>query len=144
MQATSSPRRGKWQMAAVLIVVAVGGVAVGRALVRERKVAIERMCDEIYVEVNGEIGGEITPETQAWIATWRECFAPGVPDRVSCAVARHADETNPRNRLERAYTSSDSRSCQVQITTRSTDGVCFTQFARLTNRAARSYCIRID
>lgn len=139
-----SSRREKWRIAAVLVVVAAGSVAMGRALVRERKAAIARRCDENYVVVNGELADEITPEMQAWITTWKECSSRGVSDVAGCALTRHPDETNPRNRHERAYTSSDPRSCQVKITTFRTDGVCFKQFAHPRDRTARSYCIRVD
>lgn len=83
MQPTTSSRGEKWKVAAVLVVVAAGSVPAGRAFVRERKAAIARMCDDIFVAVSGELAAEITPEKQAWIATCRECFARGVPDPTS-------------------------------------------------------------
>ncbi len=127
-------------MAVVRVVVAAGSVPAGRALVRERKAAIARKCDELYVAVSAEI----TPELQAWITTWKECFTRGVSDVAGCALTRHPDEANARNRRERAYTSSEPQSCQVEITTLSTGGVCFTQFGRRTDCVPRSCGIRVD
>lgn len=143
MAVRSRFRRRGWH-AAALVAISTTAVTAGRWIERERALTIDRMCDDIYVAPSGDFAAEITPEMKAWMSAQRRCVARGSLDHAACALTGHADETNPRNRHERAYTSSSPHSCQVQISTVSSNGIQFTQLARPTNRVPRSYRIRVD
>ena len=113
-------------------------------LLRERARAIDRTCDNIYVALNGENAGEVNDSREAIAMARQECGARTTDDLIACALARHQAEANPRNRRQRAFTSSHPDSCQVELTPLSTNGLTFTQFPRPGDRTPRTYSIRID
>lgn len=84
-------------------------------LLRERARAIDRTCDNIYVALNGENAGEVNDSREAIAMARQECGARTTDDLIACALARHQAEANPRNRRQRAFTSSHPDSCQVQL-----------------------------
>lgn len=138
---------------AILLIIAAIGVP---QLMRARTNAQNRTCDSIYKALNGEISNEMNKVLLQGVAT--SCgTGPGSDPAAAardCVLGRHTKENNPRNKSQRAYTTSnvdtDPTSCQVQLTATGTNTVVFTQRLyktgqgfQTTSRQTRSFSIQM-
>ena len=155
-----APRSSRgWTVVELLVVVSIllilAAIAVPQ-LVRARTNAQNRTCDSIYKALNGEIGNEMNKVLLQGVQT--SCgTGPGSDPAAAardCVLGRHVAEKNPRNKFQRAYTTSnvdtDPTSCQVQLTATGTNTVVFTQRLyktgqafQTTSRQTRSFSIQM-
>lgn len=142
-------------MVVVGILLIIAAIAVPQ-LVRARTNSANRACDAIYKALNGEISNEMNKVLLQGVAT--SCgTGPGSDPAAAardCVLGRHTKESNPRNKSQRAYTTSnvdtDPTSCQVQLTATGTNTVVFTQRLyktgqgfQTTSRQTRSFSIQM-
>ncbi|MFN7952230.1 MAG: prepilin-type N-terminal cleavage/methylation domain-containing protein [bacterium] len=143
----------------MLVVVAILGIIAAIAvpqLIGARTNAANRACDSIYKALNGDIGNEMNKVLLQGVPTSCSTGPSSNPaqDARDCVLGRHTTEKNPRNRNQRAYTTTnvdtDANSCQVQLTTSGNNTVIFTQRTYKTgqkpqtvSRQTRSFSIQM-
>lgn len=132
MPIVPSRRYQRWVVGLAAFGVVVGGVA---WFLRDREHEIAKRCDNIYVALNGTLAGESELPTGVHSAA----------QALALVLERHTDETNPRNRAQRAFTSAavtPAAACQVQLEAFRADGMRFSQFPRK-DRPLRTFSIRL-
>ncbi|MFN7953915.1 MAG: zinc-ribbon domain-containing protein [bacterium] len=109
-------------------------------LLGAREKARAATCDNVYVALNGEVANELDA---AMHGRTGKCAATTNDAVVSCMMRTHADEDNPRNRNQRAYTTAPGDSCQVQLSPLSSNGVTFSQIPN-PSRPTRTFSIQVE
>ena len=130
-------QRLEWVVAGVAILMFASIVATQLLSARSR--AINQLCDNIYVALSGAWSGESSGAPVS-VAPAKSAY-----EAVEMAVRRHKTERNPRNRGQRAFTSSPVEpedSCQVRIEAFASDGVLFSQYPRR-DAQVRTFAIRV-
>ncbi len=127
----------------VAILAIIAAIAVPQ-LTKARTTAANRTCDSIFKALNGDIGNEMNKVLLQGVATSCGTGPTSNPaqDALDCVLGKHTTEKNPRNRNQRAFTTSavdsDANSCQVQLTTSGNNTVTFTQRAYKTGQAPQT------
>ena len=111
----------------LLVVIAIIGILAAIAipqLLGARDKARNATCDDTFKSLSGEVANELDGALNGGTGHCATTQNSGV---IACVIFQHTDEDNPRNRNQQAYTVASPTSCQVQLTTLSTNGVTFTQ-----------------
>ena len=127
----------------LLVVIAIIGILAAIAvpqLLGARLKAQNATCDDTFKSLAGEVANELDGAMNGGTGNCRVSTNAGV---ITCVLAKHADEDNPRNRNQRAFTSAAPSTCQVQLTTLSTNGVTFTQRPAV-GGATRTFAVQVN
>jgi type IV pilus assembly protein PilA len=128
----------------LLVVIAIIGILSAIAipqLLGARDKARTATCDDVMRPgVTGEVGNELDGILNGGTGN---CGSGTNSTVITCVLNKHTSEKNPRNRNQLAYTSGAGGTCQVRLTTLSTNGITFTQLAQV-GGTTRTFSVRIN
>ena len=127
----------------LLVVIAIIGILAAIAipqLLGARDKARTATCDDTFKALAGEVANELDAAMNGGTGHCNTTQNSGV---IACVLFQHDGEDNPRNRNQVAYTVGAPTTCQVQLTTLSTNGITFTQQPDK-DSATRTFSIAIN
>jgi len=128
----------------LLVVIAIIGILAAIAipqLLGARDKARTATCDDVLRPgVTGEVGNELDGILNGGTGN---CGVGTNATVITCVISKHTSEKNPRNRNQLEFVSASPTTCQVMLTTLSTNGVVFTQQPDAA-AATRTFSVRIN
>lgn len=116
-------------------------------LLERRDQARSLTCDAAYILLRDEVASELDSVLSG--GETRCGQSGGNSEVLSCTLLLNADDANPRNRRQTAFTTAGdagtgASSCRVGLTTQSTNGIRFSQFEYPASSTSRTFSITIE